>query len=199
MPNSSLHFQVADHTIEDYFISFRQGYQNGFNYFFELYYKQLVHFASSIVKDAELAKDVVEDCFVKLWEKRETLASASSVKPYLFTAVRNKCLNILEKQKHQNTYKLYIQKLPLEISADITHKIIASESMHQVFIALQNLPSKYRQLINMLYFEEKPVKQIARDLDLPLSTVKSQKQRALQLLKNQLPHLGIMILFFLFN
>jgi RNA polymerase sigma-70 factor (ECF subfamily) len=66
--------------------------------------------------------------------------------------------------------------------------------MHQVFLAVQNLPPKYQQLFNLLYVQGKEVKEIALELNLPLSTVKSQKGRTLELLRKQLPHLGILIL-----
>ena len=85
--------------IEDLFISLQKGEQRGFDYFFHLYYKPLLYFANSILKDKEVAEDTVADSFVKLWEKRKTIRSASGVKPYLYMSVRNSCLNILRKQK----------------------------------------------------------------------------------------------------
>jgi RNA polymerase sigma-70 factor (family 1) len=179
-----------DHDSQNYFLLFQQGEEQGFNYFFHLHYKHLVHFACAIIKDKEVAEDVVEDSFVKLWEKRETLSSASSIKPYLFTCVRNGCINLLRHQKHQEAFKVYVQKSPVEVSADVTQKIIASESMHQVYLAVQNLPSKYRKIFNMLWVQGKEVKDIALELNLPLSTVKSQKARTLELIRKQLPHLG---------
>jgi RNA polymerase sigma-70 factor (family 1) len=182
-----------DYTAEDHFLSFQKGEEQGFNYFFHLYYKPLVHSALTIVNNSQTAEDVVEDSLVNLWRKRDGVQSASAIKPYLYTSVRNGCINILRKQVNQKAYESYITKLPKPFAEDVTGSIIISESMHQVYMAVQNLPSKYRQIFNMLYVEGKEVKDIARELNLPLSTVKSQKGRTLELLRKQLPHLGCLI------
>jgi len=138
----------------------------------------------------------VEDSFVKLWEKKESIDSPSSIKPYLYKTVRNGCIDLLRKQKHQLAYTNHIKKLPEPVSTDITQKIITSESMHQVYLAFENLPPKYKKIFRMIYVEGKEVKDVASELDLPLSTVKSQKLRALELLRKQLPHLGYLLIFY---
>lgn len=144
-----------------------------------------------------MAEDVAEDSFVKLWERRESITSESAIKPYLYASVKNACIDILRKQKHQKAYEAHLQKLPLQVSTDITQKIITAEAMHQVYLSVQNLPSKYQQIFNMIWVQGKEVKDIALELNLPLSTVKSQKARTLELLRKQLPHLGILLLLFL--
>ena len=182
-----------NHTAEDYFFFFKEGEEKGFNYFFHLYYKPLVHFAHTFLNNTESAEDITEDSFLKLWEKREVIASATAVKPYLYAIVRNRCLDVLRRQKHQTAYISQLKKSPIPLAADITHNIIISESMHQVYLALQSLPSKYQKIFNMLFVEGKEIKEIALELNLPLSTVKSQKARVLELLKKQLPHLGCFV------
>jgi RNA polymerase sigma-70 factor (family 1) len=186
---------AIDH-IEQPFLSFQQGEEAGFNHYFHLYYKPLLHFAFSILHRQELAEDVTEESFIKLWSKKENIISESAIKPYLYASVRNACIDVLRKERHINTYKKHIQKAPVSFAEDDTQKIITSEAMHQVYLAVQNLPSKYKQIFNMLWVQGKEVKDISLELNLPLSTVKSQKARALELLKKQLPHLGILLLFF---
>ena len=186
----------VDYSAEDHFLSFKKGEEGGFNYFFHLYYKHLVHFALTFLKQTSIAEDVVGDCFLKFWEKRESIASLSSVKPYLFTSVRNRCLDVLRKEVHADNYTIHITKLPREVTPDLTQKLITAEAMHQVYLALQNLPDKYQQLFRMIYVEGKEMKEIAKELNLPLSTLKSQKARTLELLRRQLPHLGYLLAFF---
>jgi RNA polymerase sigma-70 factor (family 1) len=185
------------YTEQEHFLSFQKGEEQGFNYFFHSYYKSLVHFAQTFLKQTEAAEDVVEDGFVKLWQKRESIQSASAIKPYLYKTVRNACIDILRKQVHRDAYVVHINKSPKEYVPDTTHNIITAEAMHQVYIAVQNLPAKYRQVFQMLYVEGKEIKDIAIELNLPLSTLKSQKTRTLELIKKQLPHLGIVFIIFL--
>lgn len=187
------------YTPEDHFRSFQKGEEQGFDYLFELYYKPLTHFAFVFLKETQASEDVVQESFIKLWEKRETIGSLSAIKPYLYTSVRNRCIDLLRRQVHQEAYVIHINKLPRENAPDVTEKIITSEAMHQIYIALQKLPSKYKQVLNMLYVEGKEVKEIATEHDLPLSTVKSQKQRALELLRKQLACLGCVLLVILTN
>ena len=57
----------------DYLISFRNGEQEGFNYFFTIYYKSVYFFAVNYVKDSAAAEDIVENSFIKLWEKKNSI------------------------------------------------------------------------------------------------------------------------------
>jgi RNA polymerase sigma-70 factor (family 1) len=185
------------YTEQEHFLSFQQGEEQGFNYFFQQLYKPLVHFAQTFLKQTEAAEDVVEDGFVKLWQKKGSIESASAIKPYLYKTVRNACIDMLRKQVHRDAYVVHINKSPREFVPDTTQNIITAEAMHQVYAAVQNLPAKYRRVFQMLYVEGKEIKDIALELNLPLSTLKSQKARTLELLKKQLPHLGTLFIMFL--
>lgn len=184
---------------ENNFLSFKEGEEEGFNYFFHELYKPLVHFAFTLLHNTEAAQDVAEDSFLKLWEKRETIESLSSIRPYLYATVHNRCIDLIRKQKHQAAHIAHLKKAGEKLAPDVAQGIIISESMHQLYLAIQNLPSKYNRIFNMLYVQGKEIKEIARELNLPLSTVKSQKQRALELLRQQLPHLGYLLVFFFLN
>jgi RNA polymerase sigma-70 factor (family 1) len=184
---------------EDYFILFQKGEERGFDYFFKLYYKPLVHFAYTFLGNTEAAEDIACESFLKLWEKRASIGSMLAIKPYLYAVVRNACIDILRKQKHQNAYTAYIKKTERDFQVDTSQNIIISESMHQVHLAVQRLPAKYQQVFKMLYVEGKEVKDIATELNLPLSTVKSQKTRTLELLRKELPHLGFLLPFLLLS
>lgn len=182
------------HTAEDYFFFFKEGEERGLHYFYQQFYSPLIHFALTFLNNTATAEDVAADSFIKLWERREDIQSASAIKPYLYACVRNACIDTIRKQKHQIAYEAHIKKMPVPLAPDITQNIITSQAMHQVYLALQNLPSKYQQVFKMIYVEGKEVKDVALQLNLPLSTVKSQKARALELLRKQLPHLGCFIL-----
>jgi RNA polymerase sigma-70 factor (family 1) len=182
------------HTEEALFISFQRGEERGFKYFFDLYAKPLVYFASTITNSKETAEDIVEDCFVKLWEKREMIASASTIKPYLYTSVRNRALDVLKKHNHARVYEEYVKKTSQDFVPDVQQIFIHGESLYQVYLAVERLPARYRKVFHMFYLQGKEIKEIASELNLPVSTVKSQKIRTLKLLKKQLPHLGFLLI-----
>jgi RNA polymerase sigma-70 factor (ECF subfamily) len=186
------------YTAEDYFLLFQQGEEQGFNYFFGKLYEPLVHFAFTFLNDKSEAEDIVEDSFVKFWQRRAEIERAGAVKSYLYTIVRNACLDVITRKKYARSYVLHIERSPESFTPDVQHKIIISESMHQVYLALKTLPPKCRQVFTMLYVQGKPVKEIAEELQLSVSTVKSHKATALKLLRKQLPHLGCLLFMMLF-
>src|SRR5687768_14336112 len=65
---------------------------------FHLYYDSLVHFVSPMLRDQDRARDVVQDVFFKIWEKRKELQVTTSLKAYLYMAVRNHALNIIKRE-----------------------------------------------------------------------------------------------------
>ena len=71
------------------------GDRPAFERLFREHYRPLCAFAMQYVKDGDRAQDLVQDLFIRLWEERERLNIATSIKSYLFTAVRNRCLNAL--------------------------------------------------------------------------------------------------------
>ena len=181
---------------EDYFILFQKGEEQGFNYFFGQLYEPLVHFAFTIVNDKSEAEDIVEDSFVKFWQSRKEIEKARAVKSYLYTIVRNACLDAINRKKYARSYALHIERSPGRFTPDVQQKIIISESMHQVYLALKTLPPKCRQVFRMIYVQGKPVKEIAEELELSICTVKAHKAKALKLLRKQLPHLGCFFFYF---
>lgn len=187
------------YTAEDYFYSFKRGEEQGFNYFFHLYYKPLVHFAFTIVNSKEAAEDIVEDSFVKLWEKRETIESAAGIKPYLYTTVRNSCINLFHREGYHNGYLNSItNEIGKKFEHDVSHKIIMAEAMSQVYSTLETLPPQSSEIIRMYYMEGRNLNEIADELHLTLPAVKSRKAKALKLLQQQLPHLKYLSLLLIF-
>ena len=85
----------------------RKGNNQAFEYLFKAYYPRLRGYAIRFVEDEETARDIIQECFLRFWEKRELL-SAVSVTSLLFAMVRNGCLNYLKHlsivEKHQIEY-----------------------------------------------------------------------------------------------
>lgn len=75
------------------------GIEQNFDYFFRQYYVALCFFANSIIHNDEDAKDIVQDCFVKLWNNDIVNEKVGNVKSFLYTMVRNRCIDYTRKQK----------------------------------------------------------------------------------------------------
>ncbi|MDD4191345.1 MAG: sigma factor, partial [Mangrovibacterium sp.] len=77
----------------------QSGQERAFDYLFRSYYKALCAQAVSYVSELDTAHGLVQDCFVKLWEKRADLAAVKNLNAYLSLMVRNHCIDYLRKER----------------------------------------------------------------------------------------------------
>ena len=133
---------------------------------------------------------ITDDAFLKLWERREMLGQAGSIRAWLYTTVRNGCIDHLRREKRKRAYISEAKSTNDTEDQPTEHRIIEAETLYQVYKALETLPRKCGQVFKMYYLEEKSLQEIADEMKISLSTVKSQKGRALELLRKKLPHLG---------
>lgn len=84
------------HTDNQLFERMQQGDKAALELLFKTHYASLCRFAKSILKDAEQAEDMVQEVFMRCWNKREQIHLSGSFKSYLYTAVRNHCFNMLK-------------------------------------------------------------------------------------------------------
>ena len=164
-----------------------QGRQEGLDHFFTLYYAALVYFARTLVEDAESARDIVEDAFLRLWQRRDVLGMQGSIKSYLYTSVRNGCIDFRRREKHRRRYlrQQLLQGEPTELP--VVHRMVEAETLRLVHQAVESLPRQCGRVFRLFYMEGKPLAEIATEMNLSLSTIKSQKARAIQLLRKRLP------------
>lgn len=167
---------------EIYIPNLHNGDESVFREIFEKYHTRLCYFAITILPDTETPEDVVQDAFVKLWQKRMNFHDELSIKAFLYITVKNHCLNIY---KHDKVVRKYSDLLHVETEEDsIMSHIVESEVLENVYQALQKLPAGCRNVLQLSYFQGLKNKDIASHLDVSINTVKTQKKRALNLLRS---------------
>ncbi|WP_119080685.1 RNA polymerase sigma factor [Chitinophaga alhagiae] len=178
---------------EDFYIAgLTQGNEQVFREIFEEYHTRLCYFAATFLVTGQDAEDVVQEAFVKLWQRREHFPELNAVKAFLYITVKNSCLNIY---KHNKVVRKYEGRLEEEWESDVMARIIESEVLENVFQALEKLPAGCRNVLQLSYFEGMKHKDIASHLQVSVNTVKTQKMRGIQLLKKLLG--GSFFTFFL--
>jgi RNA polymerase sigma-70 factor (ECF subfamily) len=180
-----------NHSVEYYFTLLKNGDEKGFTHFFNANYEALIRFAFTLLKDKEGAEDIVEDSFIKLWERRNTLKNIVSLKSYLYTMVRNACLDEIESRRRIGLLWGEVKTVSTKHELPVLHSIIEAEVFQLIHSAIKTLPPKCREVFNLFYRESKTIKEIAAELNIEISTVKNQKQRALKLLRERLPNLNL--------
>ena len=158
--------------------------KEAFRFLYEYYFTKIVLFAESYLYDEEEARDLVQDLFFHLWDHSEALHVTTSIKSYLFTSVRNRCLNILRDRKIRDEHnnKLFEAQL-FSGTEDV---VIDEEIQQRLQEALDSLPDKCREIILLKVVEGKKNKEIANQLNIAETTVKTQVQRAYRMLREKL-------------
>ena len=160
--------------------------EKSFEELFQKHFKGLCFFAQNYVKDFDMAKEIVQDSFINLWEKRQSIDVSKSVKTYLTTSIRNKCLNYLRDTKKFNTEIILSDVLFQEIDYEQSDKLIEKELNNKINNAIDDLPEKCKNIFVLNRFENLKYKEIADELDISIKTVETQMSKALKYLREQL-------------
>jgi len=163
----------------------RRGDQAAFDALFRAYYPPLCRYACSLADgDMDEAEDIVQQAFVRLWEQRETLDIAWSLRAYLYKTVHNRCLNRIRDAKTREQYKIYNAQ-QMEQQEAHTHTP-EPELVERLQRALATLPEQCRRIFELSRFEELKYREIADQLGISIKTVETQMGKALRLMRVQM-------------
>jgi RNA polymerase sigma-70 factor (ECF subfamily) len=162
--------------------------QNTYQQFQEAFYAQyepLCRYAYTLVKDYDACEDIVQETFLKIWEKKQELIGTDGLNFYLFRAVRNNCLSFLEKKQ-----KTIISTLRDEDVADMPgEKELATTDTGKDYDtllkeAMDNLPPKCREVFILSRVSDLTYQQISETLDISVKTVENHMGKALRILRS---------------
>ncbi|HTF05934.1 MAG TPA: RNA polymerase sigma-70 factor [Bacteroidia bacterium] len=177
----------------------RIGDEVVFEQIFRQFHPMLCRYAHTILKDVEAAEEIVQDVFLKIWEKRESLVITVSVKSYLYRAVHNSCLNLVDKKKKE----VRMDEVPLKIvhqSAAPVEDIQTRELEKAIAGALDQLPEQCRKVFELSRFGNMKYREIAEMLGISIKTVENQMGKALRIMREQLAtYLTILGPFFFYH
>jgi len=156
-----------------------------FEKLFHAYYGHLCLFASRIIKNNDSAEEIVQDFFVILWEKRNQLSIETSVKSYLFTSVKNLCLNFIQHRKiiHSHEKSVLFNTKNKQADEDYFTEIYLAEKIEE---SIQSLPEKRRIIFKMSREDGLKYREIAKKLNISIKTVEAQMGLAIKSLRNKL-------------
>lgn len=156
-----------------------------FRQLFDAYYKYLTVTAYRYLHEGEKAKDMAQDAFVELWNRRETLTITSGVKAYLRQAVVNKCLNYIKREKRLDfSENAMLPETPT--TPEAMDNLEYEDTRKTIQDAIDTLPERCRIIFCMSRFDEKSHKEIAADLGISTKTIENQITRALKTLRSVL-------------
>lgn len=179
----------------------QRGDKKAFEQLFREWYGRLCLYAESIVRDRDMAEDVVQNVFCGLWEKRQEMQIRESVKAYLYRSVYHAALNTLKHEKVKSAFLDFIQKQG-SIAENNIEYLMNKENHDRLVLEVNRvigrLPEQCRDIFRMSRFEGMKNQQIAFELNISVRTVEVQLYRAMKRLREELQHLKGYRLFLLF-
>jgi RNA polymerase sigma-70 factor (ECF subfamily) len=165
--------------------SIKSGDRPVFEELFRSWYRPLCVYAYGFLKSREESEEIVQSMFIQFWEKRADIMIDSSLKSYMYRAVRNAALNRLKHEKVKAGHAAYTMSVA-ETSASPLEGLEETELHQRIQLALKKLPEQCRVVFEMSRFEELKYSEIAQRLDISVKTVENQMGKALRIMREQL-------------
>jgi RNA polymerase sigma-70 factor (ECF subfamily) len=160
-------------------------------------YERLCRYALTYMQDENMAEDVVQETFIKIWEQKRELISSENIKFYLITAVKNNCISVIRKQNSQKTQ--YTDNTPEPEPEPFLTRMQLNEQENErltaVKEALDRLPPKCKEVFLLVKMQGLSYKQVAEALELSVKTVENQMGKALKILRESTMQQVVLFLF----
>lgn len=164
---------------------------------FELYYVPLCLYVKRFIEDKPTQEDIVQDVFFTIWKKRGTIVPTVSAKNYLVTCVKNLSLNHLRKQGYMQDYQTKLTEHAPVYSENLDDLYTLKELQVLLAKTLAKLPPEYRLAFEMSRIEEKSSAEIAEAMGVSVRTVERYRNKATEILKEELKDYLSLLLFLL--
>ncbi len=171
----------------------RKGDSAALELLFKKFFNPLARFSFGYVKDQDAAKDIVQEVFYQIWNKREELPETTNLSAYLFTAIRNRSLNVLSQVNNRQDILVERERGRADFYTDT--RVETKELSQKIERAIDALPEKCREVFLLSRYENKSYKEIAEILDISIKTVENHMGKALSVLRAKL--LGLLVFLFL--
>jgi RNA polymerase sigma-70 factor (ECF subfamily) len=153
---------------------------------FSIYFPRLNDFARNVVRDDVISQDIVQEVFVKVWEKRSEI-ECINLEAFLFKLVRNRCIDYIKHLKVENNRMHKIQLLSkyeelyrIDFVGDEPYVLIEQELKQKIERTIQSLPERCREVFILSRINGLKNKEIAEKININIKNVERHLNRAMQ-------------------
>lgn len=188
-----MQYNTSNRTDDELFLSIQEGDERAFDSLFLKYYPLLCTYAKQYVDFAD-GEEIVQDVMVWFWENSQMQVIESSLRCYLFKAVKNRCLTLISRNelKQRFVYSLTDQ-LPFQYEDPDFY--VVEELSRNIDAALARLPETYREAFELNRFHHMTYSEISKKLGVSSNTVAYRIQQALKILRVELREYLPLLLF----
>ncbi len=152
----------------------KEGDRQSFKELYNHYFKRLLHFSFLIVGTKETAEEIVNDVFLKIWERRKTLYEIDNPDVYFYVATKNKSLDVLKSQTTHTSDIENINEAALKVSINPESIMISKELRKKIEKAIETLPPRCKLIFKLVKEDGLKYKEAAAILDLSPKTIENQ-------------------------
>lgn len=175
---------------QEYLQGLTEGSEKAFRLIMDHWYSRLYNFANGYLNHAENTREVLQDVFLKLWDNREKLAVNTVLNAYLFTLTRNRCIDIIRRERlmlqfrtdKQEEYRRLTENFDA-LSDPILDNLFAMEIQAEIVRAVNGLPEQCRKVFILSRTNGMKNKEISETLGLSEKTIESHLSKALKTIR----------------
>ena len=165
----------------------KRGDHDSYETLFRLYYAKFVNFADAIIKDRNVAKDIVQEAFIKIWANRARLDENQVLQNYIYVIVKRLILNYLRDHRPSESLESEVaQKLQCNSLGGQDLVVIANETRTRMQDIISRMPAQRRTVFVMSRNQGMTNKQIAETLQISVKTVERHMTLALAELRENI-------------
>ncbi len=175
---------------------FKEGDAQAFDLIYHQYSKKMYFFTLGLVKDEEISKDLVQEVFINLWEKKEMVNLDLNFDNYIFTIVYNSIRKFFRKKALESKVLDHIHKNSPELIETADGTLIYNELLEIASKTIESLPHRRKSVYKLSKQEGMKIKEIAGKLNISSRTAENHLSRALKYLKEELACITLHALLF---
>jgi len=177
----------------------KSGDRIGLEGLYKMYSIDLFKFGLSMVADEDFVQDCIQDVFIDLWKYHRTLQQANNVKVYLFKSLSRKICNETSKEKKWKKEQIKDKNIAGYYLESIESTIISNQKeedlKHKIARALQNLPTRQKEVLLYLFFEDFSYEEVSKMMGINLRSVYTLAWKAISTLKKNIISVFLIIYF----
>ena len=173
----------------------KEDFEGTYKVLFRRYYAGLLFYATRLVGEDD-AEDIVQDVFVELWRRQDSVEVGDQIQAFLYRSVYTKAVNLLKHKAVADSYnaeavEFYQKKLDYyqPDHTDVIKRIENRELRSELYRAIDELPDKCREVFKLSYLHDMKNKDIADVMGISLRTVEAHMYKALKFLRDRLKNL----------